>query len=250
MLNHRSIAIASLFIGLNFLISGQVLASQPPTNVIPPIQPAAMPAGKVTGTIVSTVDATGYTYAEIDVKGDTIWVAGPKTKLTKGEPITIKIGAPMRDFHSKTLDRDFPVIYFIGTFSDGSSRKVALPEGHKPLNGSPKMTVAKKVALNKPVKLAEGGYTIADIIAKKEELAGKIVKVRGQITKYNADIMTKNWIHIIDGSGDTDIIVITNDTAETGQVALIEGTVALDKDFGYGYKYKILIDEAKVTVEK
>ncbi|MCW8831605.1 MAG: hypothetical protein OQK32_08825 [Gammaproteobacteria bacterium] len=250
MLNHRSIAIASLLIGLNFLTSGQALASQPAANNdVEPIQPAARPAGKLTGTVVSTTDATGYTYVELDASGETIWLAGPKTKLTKGDSLTVNIGAPMRNFHSKTLDRDFPVIYFVSTFSDGKSKKVALPEGHKPLNGSPGLQPPQTATLDKPVKVAEGGYTIADIIAKKTELAGKTVKVRGQITKYNADIMMKNWIHIIDGSSKQDLIIITNDTAETGKVALIEGTVVLDKDFGYGYKYKLLIDEAKVTIE-
>ena len=249
MLNHRSILIASLFIGLNLLASGQTLAS-PAGDKLAPIQPAEKPAGKITGTILSTMDATGYTYVELKLSDDTVWLAGPKTKLAKGESLTVNIGAPMRNFHSKTLNRDFPVIYFIGQFSDSASTKVKLPEGHKPLNGSPAMTVAKKATLSKPVKRAEGGYTIAELITKKKELAGKTVKVRGEITKFNADIMTKNWIHIIDGSSNEDMIVITQDTAEAGQVAVIEGTIALDKDFGYGYKYKLLIDEAKVTVEK
>lgn len=234
MLNYRSILIASLFIGLNLLVSGQSLAS---------------PAGKITGTILSTMDATGYTYVEVKLSDDTIWLAGPKTELTKGESLTVNIGAPMRNFHSKTLNRDFPVIYFIGQFSDSASTTAKLPEGHKPINGSPAMAVTKKITLSKPVKRAEGGYTIAEIITKKKELSGKTVKVRGEITKFNADIMKTNWIHIIDGSSKEDMIVITHDTAKTGQVAVIEGTIALDKDFGYGYKYKLLIEDAKVILD-
>jgi hypothetical protein len=251
VIKQRSIAIASLFIGINLLIGAQALASQATEeDKASPIQPAARAAGMATGTILSTIDASGYTYVETDMGDEKIWLAGPQTKLAKGDSITVKIGSPMRDFHSKTLNRDFPIIYFIGSYSGSAPPKTTLPAGHQPINGSQTITAPKKITLNKPVKRAENGQTIAEIIANKKKLAGKKIKVRGQVTKFSPEIMTKNWLHLIDGSSDSDLIITTNDKTKVGQIIVIEGTVVLDKDFGYGYFYKLLIEDAKVTVEK
>ena len=251
MSNHQPIAIASLFISLNLLISGQTLASQAvDENKAAPVQQIARSAGITKGSVISTMDASGYTYVEANMGDEKIWLAGPKTKLAKGDPITVKIGAPMRNFHSKSLNRNFDVIYFVSGYSGSVPPKTTLPTGHQPVNGSKAITATKKITLDKPVKRAEGGKTIAEIITNMKDLSGKKIKVRGQITKFSPEIMTKNWIHLIDGSGNSDLIITTNDTAKVGDVVVIEGTVVLDKDFGYGYFYKLLIEDGKVAVEK
>ena len=228
MSNHRSIALLFLFVSFN-LLSTSVSAD--------------------TGTVISTMDASGYTYVEANMSDKNIWLAGPNTKLAKGDSITVKLGEPMRNFHSKSLKRDFSAIYFVGGFSDSTSSEATSPTGHAPINGSQAITAPKKITLNKPVKRAKGGKTIAEIIAGKKELSGKKIKVRGQVTKFSPEIMAKNWIHLIDGSTYDDLIITTNDTAKVGQVVVGEGTVALDKDFGYGYFYKLLIEDARVTVK-
>jgi len=46
------------------------------------------------------------------------------------------------------------------------------------------------------IKLADGGKTVQEIIAKQAKLAGKSVTVRGKVVKYNAEIMGKNWLHL------------------------------------------------------
>lgn len=67
--------------------------------------------------------------------------------------------------------------------------------------------------------------------------------------KYNAQIMGKNWIHLRDGSGSAannthDILVTTSDPAKLGDVVNVKGIVRTEKDFGAGYAYKVLIEEA------
>jgi hypothetical protein len=64
--------------------------------------------------------------------------------------------------------------------------------------------------------------------------------------------MGKNWIQLRDGSGsndkgDNDIAVTTNDMATVGDVVTISGVVHVDKDFGAGYRYPVIIEEGKVT---
>ena len=218
MLNHRSITLAFIFVSFNFLVSSAIAA---------------------TGTVVSTIDAAGYTYVEADTGDEKIWMAGPKTTISKGSAINVDTSNPMRNFHSNALNRDFPVVYFVDGFSGSAVKNTA----KKP------SATAADLSINQPVERVKNGQTIAEITAGKKELSGKNVKVRGKITKFTANIMNKNWIHMIDGSGNSDLIVITNDKAEVGQMVVIEGTVVLDKDFVYGYFYELLIDNAKVTVE-
>ncbi|MES0327136.1 MAG: hypothetical protein ABUK13_02985, partial [Gammaproteobacteria bacterium] len=154
MSNHRSIALLFLFVSFN-LLSTSVSAA--------------------TGTVISTMEASGYTYVEAKIGDENTWLAGPKTKLAKGDSITVKLGEPMRNFQSKTLKRDFSVIYFVGGFSGSTSSEATLPTGHAPINGSKAITSTKKITLNKPVKRAKGGKTIAEIIAGKKELTGKTI---------------------------------------------------------------------------
>lgn len=221
MFNHQSITFALLFASLNLLTSAAYAA---------------------TGTVISTLDAAGYTYVEVDTGDEKIWMAGPKTALAKGSMVTVNTSKPMRDFHSKTLNRDFPVVYFVDRFTDSD---VGSDQSYKAGHGM----VPKTRTLKQPLERADGGQTIAEVIAGKKEFSGKTVKVRGQITQYTANIKGKNWIHIIDGSTDKDLTVISQDSAEKGNIVVIEGKLVLDLDFGYGYFYELVVDEAKLTVE-
>jgi hypothetical protein len=90
--------------------------------------------------------------------------------------------------------------------------------------------------------------TIAKLLADKKAYEGKVIKVKGQVTKYNAGILGKNWVHIQDGTefqDSFDLTVTTDITAALGQIITFEGKIALDKDFGYGYSYAIMMEDAK-----
>ena len=92
------------------------------------------------------------------------------------------------------------------------------------------------------------------LFRSKSKLAGKPVAVRGKVVKYNAEIMGKNWLHIQDGSGstdknDNDLTITTTTPAKLGDTVLVTGNVTTNKDFGAGYKYTVILDDAKVTVE-
>jgi hypothetical protein len=104
------------------------------------------------------------------------------------------------------------------------------------------------------VEKPEGGRTIAEIYADKAELSGKEVTLRGKVVKYLPQIMGKNWLHVRDGSGDADAgthdLTVTTDAAvQVGDTVLITGKVQPDKDFGFGYRYDVLIEDAQVVVE-
>lgn len=100
---------------------------------------------------------------------------------------------------------------------------------------------------------AKGGYTVEELFTKKDKLNGKKVSVRGKVAKFSEGILRMNWIHLQDGSGKpgtNDITVTTNQSARVGDIVLITGNLVTNKDFGAGYNYAVIIEQATVKVEK
>jgi hypothetical protein len=94
--------------------------------------------------------------------------------------------------------------------------------------------------------------TVAEVYAGKESLAGTEVTVRGKVVKFSSRIMGRNWAHVQDGSGaagTNDLTVTTQDTARVGDTVLVSGKVSLNKDFGGGYRYTLIVEDGSVTVE-
>lgn len=100
---------------------------------------------------------------------------------------------------------------------------------------------------------AEGGKTVSEVFAEKDALANAPVTVRGKVVKVNAGIMGKNWLHVRDGSGtegSNDLTVTTTgDLPKVGDTVVVTGPITLNKDFGLGYQYDVLVEDATVTVE-
>ncbi len=123
-----------------------------------------------------------------------------------------------------------------------------MPAGHQhPVPARPDVDVDLT-----SVAKAEGGLTIAELYAGKDALAGQVVTVRGVVVKVNPDIMGTNWLHIRDGSGDSasnDLTITSGTLPEIGETVLVRGIVQVNKDFGMGYQYSLIIEDAEVTAE-
>ena len=100
---------------------------------------------------------------------------------------------------------------------------------------------------------AEGGKTVAEVYAEKDALADTTVAVRGKVVKVNAGIMDRNWLHVRDGSGEegtNDLTVTTTaELPEVGETVLVSGKLAVNKDFGMGYQYPVILEDAELTIE-
>ncbi len=80
-------------------------------------------AGPGQGVVEQTIDAGQYTYIQVTSGGSEMWLAAPATKLQKGQAISWSGGTPMQNFQSKTLNRTFDSILFVGgvTVATGTS---------------------------------------------------------------------------------------------------------------------------------
>ncbi|MFV2057789.1 MAG: hypothetical protein ACC707_15085 [Thiohalomonadales bacterium] len=105
-----------------------------------------------------------------------------------------------------------------------------------------------------PLMAADGTKkTVKEVLSESAKLSGKKVIVTGKVIKVNNGIMKRNFLHIQDGTsldGTDKVIVTSNQTATVGQQVTVTGTVVLDTDFGFGYKYPLLIEKSNISVNK
>ena len=211
-------------------------------------------------TAEEVIQTSSYTYVRVMAEGRDYWIAISKAEVKEGETYFWSVGTPMKDFTSKELKRTFRTILFVQDFTDkpitleteanaGTQQSMPGVESDEmPTTAMPgRQPNAEKTGITVP--RAEGGITIAELFAKRKNYAGKSVRIRGEVVRFAPAIMSKNWVHLQDGTKDGnnfDLTVTTNDSIAVGKVALFQGVVTLEKDFGAGYKYEVIMEDAKL----
>ncbi|HEY5996416.1 MAG TPA: hypothetical protein VIU29_05305 [Candidatus Deferrimicrobiaceae bacterium] len=117
------------------------------------------------------------------------------------------------------------------------------------MGGGPKSTPESTEPVKVEKASGKNAYTVAELHAGVAKLDKKPVVVRGKVVKVSKGIMGKNWIHLKDGTGEGEtakIIATSQDLAAVGDVVTAKGTLYKDKDFGAGYFYKAIVEEAKI----
>jgi hypothetical protein len=198
--------------------------------------------------VKEVIQTNNYTYLLVEENDADKWLAVSQMEANKGETYYYTGGFEMKNFESKELGKTFESVYFLQSVS--STPDIMAKEPVAEPHSTGKLNVEKQDVSVKP---AEDGITIAELFAHKDSYAGKTVKIRGRVTKYNAAIMKKNWVHIQDGSeysGKFDLTATTDMEVAVGDIITLEGTVAINKDFGYGYAYDVLLEDSKVLINQ
>ena len=188
-----------------------------------------LPLGTHKGEVSEVIQTDSYTYLLVKESQGDNWIAIPKATVEKGQTIYYDEGLEMNNFESKSLGRVFEAI-------------------QEKLN--------KKSAVSKTdisVEQPQGAQSIAEVYKNKAKYANQQINVRGQIVKVNNAILGTNWVHIQDGTnynGEFDLTVTTNEQYQVGDVVTLMGTIRLDKDFGAGYKYDIIMENAVKVVNQ
>jgi hypothetical protein len=235
----------------------------PPSASVEAAPAPGAAAALIKGKVVERLDAPPYSYLKLETAQGETWAAVPKTEIGKGEEVTVAGAMPMTGFESKTLKRKFETVYF-GTLA--GAEVAAAPQAAPPAMGGAEgmgqagIAAQHAAAAAGPsdvgdVKVAKASgadaRTVAEIHAQRTALKEKPVTVRGKVVKFNEGIMGRNWVHLRDGTGtagkDNDITITTSDRASVGDVVLVKGTVRVDKDFGSGYAYPVIVEDAKLS---
>ena len=213
----------------------------------------AVPSMK--GEVLEVKDVDVYTYLRLKTADGETWAAVNKSAVKKGAEVTIDNPMVMQNFESKSLHRTFDTIVF-GTLA-GTAGAVdphmvpgASPSGsdfHQIHGGG---ATTPDVGMVKVAK-AEGasGRTVAEVNADRLALKGQRVTIRAKVVKVTANVMGKNWVHLRDGSGlapdhSNEILATSKEEPKVGDVVIAKGVVRTDVNLGYGYAYKVLVEDA------
>lgn len=191
-----------------------------------------------TAKVIKSIDAGGYTYIQVQEQAQTYWIAMTQRKLKTGETITYNEEGWFSKFHSKTLNRTFDKILFA---SDATAQTAP----------TLKQIVEPNILHSK--LQTKNSLTIAQLFQNRDNYAGKKVSVRAKVTKVSKDIMKRNWVHLEDGTrfaGMDDLVfTTTKQTPNVGEIVTATGTLVKDKDFGYGYFYPVIVEDAEFKLK-
>jgi len=225
-----------LLLGIFFIITIVYRSGEKSKVVLPPGT-----HGVKVGEVIQT---TNYTYLQVEENDNKFWIAIVKSDTKPGDSVYYSNDYEMKDFVSKELGRTFPSVFFV---QDPSNKLVRENNANQPRTpGKGELKRWNDIS----VEIPKGGKSIADIYSNPGNFGGKEVTVRGVVVRYNAQIMNKNWVHIQDGteySGKFDLAVTTSDSVTVGSTVTFKGIIALNKDFGSGYVYDIIMEQARLS---
>ncbi|MBK6282098.1 MAG: hypothetical protein IPF54_04995 [Draconibacterium sp.] len=188
-----------------------------------------------------------------------------KQEVKPGEVYYYSEGLPMQNFHSKEVDRTFDEIYFVSAISKtpikngemsgmGSGAMGGMGamggSGSEPTH-SGKISTEQNSAIT--IEKLAGEITVAQVFANRDNYSGKEIEIKGVVVKVNKEVMGKKWIHIQDGTNDNgnyDLTITSADLAEINDEVTGRGKIVLNKDFGYGYSYEVIMEDAQIVDKK
>ena len=194
-----------------------------------------------------------YSYVRVTDGNNEKWLAAPTTNIIIGNTYYYDKSMQMQNFESKALGRTFETIYFIESLRSTKEPVTQItPQIHQTKNSN--VTTTKPVIEKEDITLAKAtnSISIADLFKDMEKYNNQVVRIKGKVTKYNPAIMNVNWLHLQDGTehnGEFDLTVTTTSQVKVDDIVVIEGKVSLNKDFGAGYRYKIIVENATLTNE-
>jgi hypothetical protein len=199
-------------------------------------------------TVNEILPATKYVYLKVTEGGEEYWIAARKQDIELGGTYFYRNGLLKTNFESKEYNRMFERIFLVSSL---------VPEIHGTNTGT--LSSDFESDKNEPVQeqkipsqtgeivQQEGTMKISDLVADPDAYEGKTVQLTGKCVKINPNIMQRNWIHLQDGSKDDfDLVITSNTFVPEGQVVTMKAKVVLNKDFGAGYRYDLILEEGVV----
>lgn len=163
------------------------------------------------------------------------WIAISNRAVEVGDEFIYRGGLVKKNFFSAEYNRVFETLYLVSEILPLNGMV------NNPVNANnPELTAPPK-----SVQPIQGAIKLKDLITNADNYAGKTVRISGKCVKINPMIMGRNWVHIQDESGaEFDLTVTTNEQVQLGQMVNMEGILAVNKDFGAGYFYKVIVENA------
>jgi hypothetical protein len=207
----------------------------------------------LSGKVLQTMNSGGYSYIYLQKKsGGEIWIAVPEVMVKVDDQLTFKGGTEMPGFESKSLKRKFDTIIFSAGILNAPRASAKTTDTKTDMGVSPGSNgavAAKEAKISVAKATGPNATTIEDAFGNSTKLDKEKVVIRGKVVKVSTGIMGKNWIHIQDGSGSQaksnhNLVCTSDSIVDVGDVVTVSGILAKDRDFGAGYSYAVIIEQA------
>ena len=195
------------------------------------------------------IQANNYTYLKVKENLSERWVAVSKQEINVGDVYYYDGAMLMNDFKSKDLNRTFDEIYFVSQISKTPIGQKATGGSMPAHSGKVETQKLSSITLEKAV----GELTIAKVFEKRIEYTTNEFEIRGVVVKINKQVMGKNWIHIQDGTdinGEFDLTITSQDLPEMNDEVVFKGKISVNKNFGSGYLYDVIMEDAVLVNKK
>jgi hypothetical protein len=193
---------------------------------------------------------TKYVYLNVQENDELFWIATRKQKINIGGTYFYKGGLLKTNFESKEHNKVFEKIYLVTSLvqANHGDNNITINDS-KLKTQSTEKHIKENSDSNSETKIDQtGSIKIAELVENKNKYEGKTLQVSGKCVKINPNIMGRNWIHIKDGSKDDyDLVITSNMFVKEGSMITIKGTVTLNKDFGAGYKYDLILEDGIIV---
>ena len=193
--------------------------------------------------VKEVIQGANYTFLFVSENSLDYWMAVSKTDTEIEDVVYYENAFLMNNFKSKELDRVFEEILFVENISESPQISITVPVDSLHLNKKRENDLKEKIS----IEPADGGITIGELYKNRSTYANKKVLIRGQVVKINKNIMDRNWVHLKDGTGNagkSDLTFTTLEVLKVGDTVIFEGTVALNKEYGAGYVYPLIVENA------
>ena len=221
-------------------------------GIVPAWATPKLDGGPFFGEVMESINAGSYTYLRLKTKDGEVWAATMQSNYPKGTRLQLHDPMLMTNFESRALNKTFDEIVFASAVSTENSSAGSQAEQMMGAHRGA-ATATPPVAVIKVAKApGKNGRTVAEVYAQRSQLKDKPVAVQGTVVKFSGDIMDRNWVHLRDGTGSAeaksnDLIVTTKQKARVGDVVLVSGVVRTDANYGSGYAYPVVIENATLN---
>jgi len=197
--------------------------------------------------VLDVLNTTKYVYLRVKENGEQFWIATRKQDINIGGTYFYKGGLLKTNFESKEHNKVFDKIYLVTSLvqsnhgKNNSNSNVNLQKSNQ--------NIEENSSTNKEIKTKQSGsISITELVDNYKKYEGKMVQVSGTCVKINPNIMGINWIHLKDGSKDDyDLVITSNTFVQEGSIITMKATVTLNKDFGAGYKYDLILENGTIV---
>jgi hypothetical protein len=198
--------------------------------------------------VLEIIPASNYVYLKVKEENDQFWIATKKREINLDSTYFYREALLKTEFKSKIHDRVFDSIWFVtklvtqmhgARYTSGTTDNIQISE---------KKEEPVEVTSDENKNITYKVYPeISAFLDDPNKFEGQAVQLKGKCVKVNSNIMNKNWIHLKDGSQDDfDLIITTNMSAQEGDIITIQAMVALNKDYGAGYSYDLILENGVI----